>query len=105
MTISLGDLAGVAALAVLNVGSGLTCGGGNLSMPHGATAGAAAAGNDSRITGAAQSTNNLSDLANSVAARTNLGLGAWGVRDRPQSLRIRRAGRGAAGGNRGNSVR
>lgn len=40
----------------------------------GTTAGTVAAGDDSRITGAAQKANNLSDLANVATARTNLGI-------------------------------
>ena len=45
----------------------------------GTTATTAAAGNDSRITGALQAANNLSDLANVTTARTNLGLGTAAV--------------------------
>ena len=46
-----------------------------LTAKIGTAAGTVAAGNDTRITGAAQKTANLSDLANVVTARTNLGLG------------------------------
>ena len=41
----------------------------------GTTAGTVAAGDDTRITGAAQKAQNLADLANASAARGNLGLG------------------------------
>jgi hypothetical protein len=49
--------------------------GGSTVTGVGTAAGTVAAGNDSRITGAAQKANNLSDLTNPIAARSNLGLG------------------------------
>lgn len=49
--------------------------GNSVTLNTGTTAGTVATGNDSRITGAAQKANNLSDLASAPAARTNLGLG------------------------------
>lgn len=46
----------------------------------GSTSGTLAAGNDSRITGAAQKSENLGDLLDASAARTNLGLAEAAVR-------------------------
>jgi len=49
---------------------------GNAAVKNTGTAsGTVAAGDDSRITGAAQKSNNLSDLTNTGTARSNLGLG------------------------------
>lgn len=75
VTISLGDVSGLGALAALGIGTGLASTGGTLGVSYGTTAGTAAQGNDARITGAAQAANNLSDLASAATARTNLGLG------------------------------
>jgi hypothetical protein len=50
--------------------------GGNGTVTYGSTANTAAEGNDPRIVGAAQTANNLSDLASVSSARSNLGLGS-----------------------------
>ena len=50
--------------------------GGAAFLGVGTAANTVAAGNDSRITGAAQKANNLSDLASPSTARSNLGLGS-----------------------------
>ena len=51
----------------------------------GTTVGTLAAGDDVRITGAAQKVSNLSDLTNIVTARTNLGLGTSAILNVPAS--------------------
>jgi hypothetical protein len=80
------DLTAIAALATTAFGRGLliladaaalrsSAGlGGAAVLNVGTTAGTVAAGDDSRIAGAAQKASNLSDLANEATARTNLGL-------------------------------
>ncbi len=58
------------------IGGGLALANATLSANIGESAGTVAAGNDPRLTGALQSANNLSDLANAATARGNLGLGS-----------------------------
>jgi len=50
-----------------------------ITLNVGTSANTVAAGDDTRITGALQTSNNLSDIASSATARTNLGLGNSGV--------------------------
>ncbi len=62
------------ALGGVIVGSGLAVSSGTLSANIGTASGTVAAGNDTRITGALQSNNNLSDLANATTTLQNLKL-------------------------------
>ncbi|MCM2353016.1 MAG: hypothetical protein NDI63_05310 [Pseudobdellovibrio sp.] len=72
--------AGVGTVTNVMAGTGLTGGpitsSGTLSVNFGTSAGTVAEGNDSRITGALQSVNNLAELSSVSLARTNLGLGS-----------------------------
>lgn len=70
------DLSGVTNASTARTNLGL---GGAATLSVGTTTGTVAAGDDSRITGAAQKSANLSDLANAGTARTNLGLGGAAV--------------------------
>lgn len=70
---NLSDLASVSA-ARTSLGLG-----GAALLAVGTGTGTVAAGDDSRITGAAQKASNLSDLASASTARTNLGLGGSAV--------------------------
>ncbi len=67
---------GTGAPETIAVGSGLALANATLAANIGTSAGTVAAGNDPRLTGALQSTNNLSDLTNGALARGNLGLGS-----------------------------
>ena len=81
LTVPTGSLLGRASLGAgspetIAIGSGLAFANATVSANIGTIAGTVAAGNDPRLTGALQSANNLSDLANAALARGNLGLGS-----------------------------
>lgn len=81
LTVPSGSLLGGASLGAgspgpITIGNGLALANATLSANIGTSAGTVAAGNDPRLTGALQSANNLSDLANATLARGNLGLGS-----------------------------
>lgn len=64
-----------------SLGAGLEVVSDALRVKYGTAAGTAAQGNDTRITGAAQKSANLSDLSSASAARQNLGLGTAATRN------------------------
>ena len=70
------DLSGVSNASTARTNLGLTA---SATKETGTTTGTLAAGDDARITGAAQKSSNLSDLSSASTARTNLGLGGAAV--------------------------
>lgn len=71
--------AGTGTVSSVTCGTGLSGGTftttGTCAVNYGSTSTTAAAGNDSRITGALQAANNLSDVGTPATAATNIGLG------------------------------
>lgn len=68
---------GCGAIAITNLGTGLYVDNGtskNLCVTYGTTSTSACVGNDSRVIGALQSSNNLSDVADASAARAHIGV-------------------------------
>jgi hypothetical protein len=83
VTITGGTVSGITDIAISDGGTGASSAagartnlglGGAATLSVGTAAGTVSAGDDSRITGAAQKASNLSDLASASTARSNLGV-------------------------------
>lgn len=84
LSIAQGGTAAVTAILArqslgCDAGTGLTQSGTALNVDYGTAGGTAAQGNDSRITGAAQKSANLSDLSSKTTSYTNLIVGSPGA--------------------------